>query len=240
MTKRTACIIGSTSSLGTVLCRTLAAQGCNLLLCARDADMLARQEADIRISSEVTVKTVRCDFSTDFDATDIAQHMQQCDTVFMLSGTMGDGSNTTPKAITQMMQVNLTAPMQLIEAIASYMRMRGSGAIVIISSVAGDRGRQSNYIYGTAKAGLSAFAGGLRNQLYGTGIHVMTVKPGFMDTPMTWGMNSPLIASRESVVNAILEGMEKRKDVLYVPWFWRYIMLMIRSVPERLFKRLSL
>jgi len=116
----------------------------------------------------------------------------------------------------------------------------GAG-IIGISSVAGDRGRQSNYFYGASKGGLSLFLQGLRNRLSRSGIHVMTVKPGFVDTPMTEGMEGLfLVASPERVADDILRAFEAGKDVLYTPWFWRYIMLAIRLIPERLFKKLTL
>ena len=111
---------------------------------------------------------------------------------------------------------------------------------MLISSIAGDRGRQSNYAYGSAKAALNAFASGLRNRFFKQGVHVVTVKPGFLDTPMTWGMQSPLIASREIAAEYIIYAMKVRKNIVYVPFFWRYIMLIIIHIPEAIFKRLKL
>ena len=109
-----------------------------------------------------------------------------------------------------------------------------------ISSVAGDRGRQSNYFYGAAKGGLSTFLGGLRNRLFRRGVHVVTVKPGFVDTPMTAGMKkNALFVPPSAVAESIVRAVELRRDVVYVPWFWRAIMLFVRLVPERMFKRMS-
>ena len=112
--------------------------------------------------------------------------------------------------------------------------------MVIIGSVAGDRGRASNYEYGAAKAAIATFTSGLRNRYAKLGLHIMTVKPGFVDTPMTWGMNIPLIASRETISDAILKAMAKKKDVIYAPWFWKFIMLIIMHIPEKIFKKLKL
>ena len=117
------------------------------------------------------------------------------------------------------------------------------GFIAVISSVAGDRGRQSNYLYGAAKGGLSVYLQGLRNRGKHCGVHVMTVKPGFVATQMTVGLvdpKSPLVAQPEQVAKDIVRGLKKRKNIVYSRWFWRYIMLMIRSIPEWIFKRLRL
>jgi short-subunit dehydrogenase len=116
-----------------------------------------------------------------------------------------------------------------------------SGFIVGISSVAGDRGRQSNYVYGSAKSGLTAFLQGLRNRLYPSGVHVMTVKPGFVDTAMTFGLPGLfLVANPQDVGEKLAASAEKGKDEVYIPGFWRYIMAIIKSIPERLFKTLKL
>jgi short-subunit dehydrogenase len=158
---------------------------------------------------------------------------------------MGSSDPTNLDNIHQTTWLNYTVPAQLATAAAVRLSEQKSGrayagSITLISSVAGDRGRQSNYAYGSAKAALNTFASGLRNRFFKQGVHVMTVKPGFIDTPMTWGMKSPLIASRESVAESIVEAMKNRSNVVYVPFFWRYIMLIIIHIPEMIFKRLSL
>jgi short-subunit dehydrogenase len=111
----------------------------------------------------------------------------------------------------------------------------------VITSVAGDRGRQSNYVYGAAKGGLDRFLQGLRNRLHPAGVAVVTLKPGFVDTPMTAGVaKSPLFASSRRVGRAIHRAIEARRNVVYIPWFWRPIMFLITSMPEAVFKRLRL
>jgi short-subunit dehydrogenase len=121
------------------------------------------------------------------------------------------------------------------------MEARGAGNVVGVSSVAGDRGRLGNYVYGSAKAGFTAYLSGLRNRLGRKGVHVMTVKPGPVDTAMTWGIEGMfLVAPPEKVAKDILKAVRKRKDVIYTPFFWRYIMLIIRHVPERIFKKMSI
>jgi len=131
----------------------------------------------------------------------------------------------------------------LANRFASLLVARGSGYICGVSSVAGERGRQSNYFYGSTKAAFSAYLAGLRNRLFRHGVAVVTIKPGFVDTSMTWGLlnvNSPLVAQPDRVARTIAKAIQKRRNVVYVPWFWAGIMCVIRLIPEALFKRLSL
>jgi short-subunit dehydrogenase len=131
----------------------------------------------------------------------------------------------------------------LLEKFATMMESQRGGCLAAISSVAGDRGRQSNYIYGAAKAGLSTFLDGLRNRMFRVGVHVLSIKPGFVDTPMTLGKinpRSPLVASPDRVARDIDRALLRRENVLYTPWFWWPIMKVIRLVPEPIFKRLGL
>jgi short-subunit dehydrogenase len=129
----------------------------------------------------------------------------------------------------------------LLEQFAARFEERGEGFIAAISSVAGDRGRQSNYIYGASKAGLSAYLEGLRNRLYHRGVHVTTIKPGFVDTKMTFGLPGLfLVASPQQAAKAMYAAIVKKKNTAYVPWFWRYIMLIIRHVPDWQFKKMRM
>jgi short-subunit dehydrogenase len=139
--------------------------------------------------------------------------------------------------------VNYNAVVSICEPLAAHLAERGSGWIAVIGSVAGDRGRQSNYLYGSAKAGASAYCQGLRNRLYHRGVHVLTVKPGLVATAMTEGLvnpNSPMVARPEQVAGAIVRAIDRRRNVIYTPWFWRAIMAAIRAVPEAVFKRLGM
>jgi short-subunit dehydrogenase len=131
----------------------------------------------------------------------------------------------------------------LLTPLANQFASKGRGLLAVISSVAGDRGRQSNYVYGAAKSGLDAYLQGLRNRLFKSGVQVLTIKPGFVDSPMTAhieGRGGALWAQPEDIAQGIVKAIEKRKDVVYLPGFWALIMLIVRSVPEWLFKRLSL
>ncbi|MDX1612086.1 MAG: SDR family NAD(P)-dependent oxidoreductase, partial [Candidatus Thermoplasmatota archaeon] len=161
----------------------------------------------------------------------------------VLVGTLGNegAAQHDGEAAREILEVNFTGVVTAVTPLADALEAQGEGFLVVVSSVAGDRGRASNYVYGSAKAGLSAFAQGLRNRLHGSGVHVATVKPGFVDTKMTYGREGMfLVASPDRVARAIQRAGENRKDIVYVPWFWRPVMWLIRALPERIFKRLSL
>jgi decaprenylphospho-beta-D-erythro-pentofuranosid-2-ulose 2-reductase len=138
--------------------------------------------------------------------------------------------------------INLTAAISVLEPFALICEQRRGGFIGVVSSVAGDRGRQSNYIYGASKAGLSAYTQGLRNRLHKVGVPVTTIKPGFVDTKMTFGLPlpKPLVASPAAAGKAIHRAVTRGRDVAYVPFFWQYIMLLIRAIPEWQFKKMKL
>lgn len=241
-----ALVVGATSSLAQALCHTLAKRGYGLILAGRDEvelDILAR---DILIRHDITCKKLVADFlDSGFSAEEFCAKAGDFSHMVIAAGDMGASDPTQLGNLAYTMHLNYTIPAQLATVAAKklaerYAAEKRRGVIAIVSSVAGDRGRQSNYAYGSAKAALSAFASGLRNRFFKQGVHVLTVKPGFVDTPMTWGMGSPLIAPREDVAEDIMAAMEKKRDVLYTPFFWRYIMLIIQHIPEKIFKRLSL
>lgn len=234
-------VIGATSSLCQVLCRRLAQQGAELILAGRSEEALKTQAVDIAIRTGSNAQIILLDLVQ--QALNVPAWVQACgevDAVIMAAGDMGVEDNYDLANIAQVTQANYIAPAQLLSEFARSMEARGQGMLVVISSVAGDRGRQSNYIYGSAKGALTSFASGLRNRLGKTGVHVLTVKPGFIDTPLTYAMHSCLTASREKVADDILSAMRKRRNIIYTPWFWRYIMLIITHIPECVFKRMKL
>ena len=235
-------VVGATSSLAQAICRALAEKGYPLILGGRDQGELSILASDIAIRYQGQASIVLFDFmDPQFSAELLVNGAAPFHHIIIATGDMGTGQADDIHDIAITAHNNYILPAQIASAGALRMANEGiKGNIAIISSVAGDRGRQSNFAYGSAKAALSAFASGLRNYYFAKGIHVMTVKPGFIDTPMTWGMQSPLIASREFVAGKIVCAMEAKKDVVYVPFFWRYIMLIITSIPERLFKKLKL
>ena len=138
------------------------------------------------------------------------------------------------------MRINYLSPIKILASFAEQIETRQSGDIIVISSVAGDRGRQSNYTYGSAKGALSLYAAGLRNRLAGKKCHVMTVKPGFVDTPMTYNIKSGLIAPREKIAAMILKAFDARKNEVYLPAIWGLIMFIIRHIPEPIFTQMKL
>jgi short-subunit dehydrogenase len=240
-------VIGATSSLAYVLCHQLAKKGHHLLLVARNRKELERLRHDIHIRHGVEVSTMTSDLL--LEELDISRYMavffkksKPIEGLYFLAGEMGDtGYQERPENIEEVTRINYTNPAKLLAASAERLsEQEGGGTIIVVSSVAGERGRQSNYIYGSAKAALTAFSSGLRNKFFRRQVHVLTVKPGFIDTPMTFGMNSPLIASRELVARTIIRAAAKKRDVIFVPWRWTVIMGIICHIPEWLFKRLGL
>ncbi len=237
----TVLVIGATSSLAQAICRTLGARGYALVLCGRDEHELELLASDVHARFGVPCRILPADFAdTRFSPENCIALAGDFSHVVIAAGDMGADDLSDLPNIATTIHINYTVPAQLATCAAALLAERKRGTIVIITSVAGDRGRQSNYVYGSAKAALSTFASGLRNRFCKAGVHVMTVKPGFIDTPMTWGMKSPLIASREYVAQKIVAAMEKQKNIVYVPFFWRYIMLIIIHIPEGVFKKLKL
>jgi len=241
MNGKTILIVGATSSLAQIISRSLAAKGYRLILAGRDPKELELMAGDLTTRFSTPCQTLVADFmEADFSPSQFMGQAGEYNGVIIATGDMGSGDTTSLYNLAYAVHINYTLPAQIATLAARYLSEKKQGSIVIISSVAGDRGRQSNYAYGSAKAALTSFASGLRNRFYKSGVRVMTVKPGFIDTPMTWGMKSSLIASREYVAEKIILAMERKRDVIYVPWFWQDIMLIICTIPEWLFKRMKL
>lgn len=238
---KTALIIGATSSLASSLCRLLAKEGYRLILVARDERELEIRAGDLATRYNTHCTSLHMDMlEPHFSATRLIEQAGAFNTLIFAAGDMGSSEQDDLANLAHVAMANYVVPSQILSVAAEAMSEAGGGNIVIIGSVAGDRGRASNYEYGAAKAALATFASGLRNRYAASGLHVMTAKPGFMDTPMTWGMHSPLIASREYVASALLRAMHANKEVVYLPWFWRYIMGIICHIPESIFKKLKL
>ena len=172
-----------------------------------------------------------------------AKFLGEISHLYIAHGTLADNKacEEEPQLAVAEINLNLNSPVSLALHFAEYFKKQKYGNIVVISSVAGDRGRQSNYIYGAAKGGLSVFLQGLRNRLHAYNVHVVTVKPGFVDTPMTKAFEKGLLwVSAEKVARLIIQGVDRKRNVIYVPGFWRIIMLVIIHIPEFIFKRLKL
>ena len=241
----TVLILGATSDIGRALARVYAGAGFTPILAAREPERLAADLDDLRVRYAVTARIVAFDM-LDFGgfASFIAGLELVPEIVICVVGLLGDQARAEhdPTLAAAVLNTNYVGPALLLDALAARMEGRGSGTIIGISSVAGDRGRASNYLYGSAKAGFTAYLSGLRNRLAGKGVTVLTVKPGFVDTRMTAGMTLPprLTAQPAEVAAAILRAQTNGADVLYVKPVWRLIMLIIAVIPERIFKRLRL
>lgn len=241
-------IIGATSAIAGACARLWAEQGAEFFLVARNPERLEQAAADLRVRGAAAV-TCHC-----MDATDIGAHramlesclvaLQQIDIALIAHGTLPDQSTCEREVDVALRELasNGTSVIALLTCLANQFEAQRLGTLAVISSVAGDRGRPSNYLYGTAKAAVSTFCEGLRARLFKVGVHVIDIRPGFVDTPMTQGLPLPgaLVASPERVAQVMVRGIERKVDVLYAPGFWRLIMLIIRSLPRPLFKRLSL
>ena len=237
-------ILGAASDIARAAARAYAAGGRPIVLAGRRPEALEATAADLRIRYGVAVQVRAFNvLATDHDAF-LAALDPAPGTVVCAVGMLGEQkcSEADPTTADLVMRSNYNGPASALEAAARLMERRGGGVVVGIGSVAGDRGRASNYVYGSAKAGFDAYLSGLRNRLARKGVHVVTVKPGFVDTKMTAGMNLPklLTASPERVARAIVAAEARGSDVVYVLPVWRVIMLVIRTLPERVFKRLSL
>jgi short-subunit dehydrogenase len=238
-------ILGATSDMARAIAHAYAAEGRRLVLTARDAGALLADIADLRIRYGVEVQTVTFDIlDANAHATLFHALSEFPETVVCAIGFMGEQpvAQTNAAHAEAIMRTNYMEPALLLDHLATGMEVRGHGTIIGISSVAGDRGRASNYFYGSAKAGFTAYLSGLRNRLATKGVHVVTVKPGFTHTRMTEGMKLPeaLTAQPEEVARAVLKADRKKKNVIYVRPIWRFIMLAIMHIPERIFKRMNL
>lgn len=240
-------IFGATSAIAEATARRYAARGARLFLLGRDAERLATIACDLEVRGAAAVTTALLDVSEHFDADALlaTAHaaLQGIDIALLAHGVLPD-QQACEQSITQLravFEINTLSSLALLTPLATLLQAQGHGTIAVISSVAGDRGRQSNYVYGASKAALDTFLSGLRNRLAKHGVQVLTIKPGFVDTPMTASFKKGLLwASLATIADGIVRAIDEQRDVVYLPWFWRYIMRVICSVPERLFKRLSL
>ena len=241
----TVLVLGGTSTIARAIAAELAARRFDLALAGRDLAELEAVAADLRVRHGVTTTVHR------MDVLEMEQHataLKACLTpelrgVVLAFGYLGDQrrAETDPAEARRILDTNLTGCVIALEIVAGHLARGGGGFVCALSSVAGERGRRSNYIYGAAKAGLTAYLSGLRSRLAPAGVQVLTVKAGIVDTRMSAGMpGAGLAASPAAVARAIVRAITRGRDVVYVPWFWRPIMLVIRLIPERVFKKLTI
>lgn len=234
-------IIGAKSDIAKAVARKYAANGYDLCLAARKANELKEFANDLSIRTQ---KKITC---FELDILDYTSHKKFYDAlqekpvgVITAVGYLGDQKEAQRsfREAQKIVDTNYTGLVSLLNIIADDFEQRKIGFIVGISSVAGDRGRASNYVYGSAKAAFTTFLSGLRNRLHEAGVHVLTVKPGFVATKMTAGMDLParLTAQPDEVAEDIYIAQQKGKDMLYTKWMWKWVMLVIRSIPEWKFK----
>jgi short-subunit dehydrogenase len=246
-TPRKILVLGATSGIAEATCRIWATQGASLFLIARNQARLDAVARDLRTRGASYVDTAVADLDDTDKHPELLAHainsLTGMDIAYLTHGILGDQTEAEQdfNAAAQILYTNLMAPVSLLTWLANFCVQRHAGTLAVISSVAGDRGRKSNYVYGTSKAGLSAFLSGLRNRVDREGVTVLSIKPGPTRTAMTVAMpKSEKFADVDSVAESIVSAIDKRRDVLYVPFQWQPIMFVIRNIPERIFKKLNL
>jgi short-subunit dehydrogenase len=227
--------------------RLLVAPDAHFFLVARDPVKLDSVARDLmtRGAGSVAVHAADLDDTRQHIAMleDVAASLGGIDLALMAHGVLGsqEDAQADYAAASAVLTTNFLSPVSLITWLANYFEAAKDGTLAVISSVAGDRGRKSNYVYGASKGGLNVFLDGVRNRIDRAGVQVLTIRPGFVATPMTAHLpRGPLFASPADVARRILQAIRRRKDVAYVPWFWSPIMFAIRAVPEAVFKNLDL
>ena len=240
-------VFGATSAIAQGWMRLLAPHGASFFLVARNPGRLESVAKDLVARGAAAVHAETADLD------DTARHpalldrsaglLEGLDCALIAHGILGDQAACERDfaEAAASLQTNFLSPVSLVTWLANFFAAQHSGTIAVISSVAGDRGRRSNYVYGSAKAGLNAFLDGVRNRVDREGVQVLTIRPGFVSTPMTAHLpQGPLFATPDKVARDILKAVQSRRDVLYTPWFWAPIMAIVRAIPEWKFKRMDL
>jgi short-subunit dehydrogenase len=240
-------VLGATSGIAEATCRIWASQGAQMFLVARNPERLASVAADLRTRGAGYVGTAVADLDdTDRHAallTHAINSLTGLDIAYLAYGILGDQARAEQdfEHAAQIIHTNFVAPVSLLTWLANFCVTRHAGVLAVISSVAGERGRKSNYLYGASKAGLTAFLAGLRNRVDREGVTVLTIKPGPVKTAMTASMKgSEKFADVNKVAESIVTAIDHRADNLYVPFQWQPIMFIIRNIPDRIFKKLNL
>ena len=240
-------VAGATSAIAEATCRLFAEQGDRLYLIGRRENQLKNISADLKIRGANSVYYQVLDLSKHDEHQQLLKNaelaMGGVDMLFVAYGTLPDqyACEESFELALHEFNTNCVSVLSLISVIANLFQKQKNGHIVTITSVAGDRVRKSNYLYGTAKGAVSLFLQGVRNRLYNSGVTVLTVKPGFVDTPMTEEFSKGILwSSPEKIAVGIMSAIVKKKDVIYMPSYWRYILFIIKSIPEVIFKRLSI
>lgn len=241
-------IVGATSAIATACARIWSSEGARLFLVARNQEKLGALASDLIVRGAEAIDTflmsaedTRCHYEM-LRAASMA--LGRIDIALIAHGTLPDqrACETDVSLALREFTTNGTSVIALLTILANQFEQQGVGAIAVITSVAGDRGRPGNYVYGSAKAAVSVFCEGLRARLFKAGVSLTDIRPGFVATPMTQGLPlpAPLLVQPEVVARKIVAGINGRFDVVYAPTFWRWIMLTIRCIPNSIFKRMKL
>jgi short-subunit dehydrogenase len=240
-------VLGATSGIAEACVRLWADRGDNLYLVARNEERLTVVVADARTRGAARVDTALANLDDVERHAELLAHainaLGGLDVALLALGVLGSQAAAEQRvdAAAQILHTNFVAPVSLLTWLGNYTSQRRAGTLAVLSSVAGERGRKSNYVYGSSKAGLTAFVDGLRNRIDRDGVRVMTIKPGPVKTSMTEGMKgSAKFADVEDVAETLVRAIDRGADVVYVPGIWRVIMAVIRAIPEGIFKKLNL
>lgn len=240
-------VLGATSAIAQEVSKLFANEGHALFLVGRDKIALDSIGADLKVRGARSIEVFPMDLSHIENHEQLIESAMRTlgglDVAFIAYGTLSNqqACQRSVRTTLQELSTNFTSVASLLTILANYFESRRSGCIAVITSVAGDRGRRSNYVYGAAKGALTLFLQGLRSRLSASGVSVITIKPGLVDTPMTAALDkNALFADPKSVARDVYTAIRKQKDIVYTPWFWSPIMTVIRAIPERLFKCLPL
>ncbi|MEO3470220.1 SDR family oxidoreductase [Roseomonas sp. CAU 1739] len=241
-------ILGGNSAIGVAVARRYADRKARVVLVGRDLAALERDRADLLVRGAAQVELQQADFAALDGLSEVAQAAWSAfgglDVALVAYGSLPDQAACAASADTAAaaLALNFNSPALLVGELANHFEAQRAGVIAAISSVAGDRGRQSNYVYGAAKGGLQRFLEGLRHRLHAAGVAVLDIRPGFVSTPMTAHLpqGGPLWATPEKVAGDVVAAIDRRKAVLYTPWFWRFILLIVTSLPRPIFHKSKL
>ena len=241
-------LFGATSAIATEVGRLFARRGARLVIIGRDQARLSSLAADLKVRGASEIAIIERDLAEIEGLAAVSEQawaaLGGLDLALVAHGVLPDQAKAQddPEGLAAAMLVNFVSPAALCAALAPRFAAAGHGVLAVITSVAGDRGRQSNYVYGAAKGGLQRYLEGLRHRLHGKGVTVLDIRPGFVSTPMTahLGGSGPLWASAKTVAADIVRASAGGNGVRYTPWFWAPVMLAIRSLPTPIFHRLRL
>jgi short-subunit dehydrogenase len=240
-----AVVFGATSAIAQAAVRRLAAAGGALVLVGRDPVRLEAVAADARVRGARVAEPLVADLDDDARHEALlaaaAERLGRIDLVLVAHGLLATTEDCArdPSLVARLLRTNLVGTVLLVERAAARLAAQGAGTVAVVGSVAGDRGRPSNYVYGATKGGLAVYLDGLRHALRPRGVNVLDLRPGPVDSPMTAHLprNRPY-ASPAAVADALLRGVERGRGVVYAPAWWRPVMLVVRLIPDRIFGRL--